>query len=149
MFDSQKRNFNIKWMDNIQQLIQDIPDMRDIYWMWEIEKDSRRWEFIEKLMDDYNALIIVVNEGMNAMDEIVDYQKRNNKWPTIVILEMINMEITNDHYAMITSIKDGFIHSDGFCRYTMNRPHLFVFASIPPDIDNSVSRDRWNIISIK
>lgn len=136
------------WQKNIINLIKTEPDDRTIHWYWDSNGCTGKTALAKLLCHKYNALCIS-GKASDCKHGIVEYFKKNNMYPIIVILNVPRSNIDYVSYEAIESIKDGLFFSGKYesGQVIMNSPHLIIFANNKPDT-RKLSQDRWHIVEI-
>lgn len=137
-----------QWELDILEEIDTKPDHRKINWYWERTGNVGKTTFCKYLCLNHGAQILPTKTA-DAMHHIAKMLE-NEVIPELLIIDIPRSSMDFINYTAIEKIKDGAFTSGkyegGMCLYP--RPHVFVFANEPPNID-SMSLDKWNIVEIK
>lgn len=133
-----------EWQNEIYNLYETEPDGRHLYWYWEPIGKSGKSAFCKYMAVHCKVIVIQggrVGDIMNIiynlnMDEIkmiiIDIPRcHNNKVSYVSIECILNGMITNGKYETGTK--------------TFNAPHVVVFSNYKPDLEDTLSLDRFII----
>lgn len=144
---------NIIWKDwqlKVIDIVNGERNDRTINWFWE-ENGNTGKSFLSKyLVLKYDAII---SDGKkdNVFNQVKIWLDNHNELedPKIIILDCPRYNKEYINYGMIEQLKNGLIYSGkyegGICAF--EPPHVIIFANQEPD-EESLSKDRWNIIEI-
>lgn len=137
------------WEKAIVDILSEKADDRTIHWYWSREGCMGKTTFQKWIFLNYEKVIILGGKSADMKNGIVDYQKKNDDLPKIVL---INIPRINGNYINVEgleSIKDMFFYSGKYEGGMVcgPNPHVFVFANEKPNMD-LMSNDRWRITEI-
>jgi len=135
------RNLNW-WQEICWTYMQETPDRRKIYWIWDRVGNKGKSEFCNYCAIRGGATIL---ESGSYKD--IAYCIPDN--PKIICFDFPKTIEGRINYTAIEKCKDGRIFSSKYESKMkfFNRPHVFCFANFPPDT-STMSMDRWEIINI-
>nr|WPR18610.1 MAG: replication polyprotein [Chemarfal virus 88] len=132
------------WQKRLLEIIEQEPDDRKIYWIWEPVGNSGKTSFCKFLSARYNAMLLTgkANDMKYAIANSPEY-------PRTVIIDCPRSMMDYISYPAIEEIKNAYFFCGKYESKSIigNPPHLIVFANIEPDIEK-LSLDRWEIIRI-
>lgn len=135
------------WQKAIIEKCEEIPNHRDINWIWEEEGNVGKSFLCKYLTIKYQA-IICEGKSNDIMNQI-KLHIENNKIPKIIIVDVPRCHENFINYSCIEKVKNGLLYSGkyegGICVFP--NPHVFIFANTEPDL-TKMSNDRWKIINI-
>lgn len=148
------KKFNIdinlfNWQKDLKVILDDTPDDRSIYWIWETKGRAGKTTFQKWVYLNYKKVVVLSGKCEDMKNGIIQYEKTNDCLPEIIL---INIPRVNENHVSISGmeqVKDMFF----FCgKYEGGmvcgpNPHVVVFANEPPDVD-TMSADRWKIWNI-
>lgn len=132
------------WQRNLINIIEQEPDDRKIYWVWETEGNRGKTSFCKYLSARYGA-VLLTGKGTDmkyAIASMPDY-------PRIVLIDCPRSMMEYVSYPGLEEIKNGYF----FCgKYESkqvigNPPHMIVFANCEPEYEK-LSGDRLEVIHI-
>lgn len=141
---------NVNWKPWQQALIEKIeekPDNRSIYWIWE-EKGNVGKSFLCKYLAlKYDAIIC---EGKtNDILNQINLHIQNDKKPKVILIDSPRSHENYINYSCIEKVKNGLVYSGkyegGVCAFPC--PHVIIFANHEPDTEK-MSNDRWKVVAI-
>lgn len=133
------------WQKDVLFIAESEPDDRTINWIWEAEGNRGKSAMVKYLVVNHHAMII---SGKSAD---IKYQIATAELPPdIIIYDVPRAKRNRVNYAALEQIKDGLFASTKYESKMVLIPdvHIFVFANFEPILDDTVSKDRWNIIEI-
>ena len=138
------------WQEKVISILNTKPNNRTINWIWETNGNVGKSFLAKYLYLKYDA-IIADGKKDNVFNQIklwIDTHK-DNKDPTIILLDIPRYNKDYINYGMLEQIKNGMIYSGkyegGVCVF--KSPHVIIFSNDRPDT-SYMSIDRWNIINI-
>lgn len=136
-----------QWQKDIEEIFYQEPDDRTINWFWEDVGGIGKSAFVKYMVIKHKCLFC---DGGKKSD-IINLVFNNNMDDCKCIIWDIPRS-TKGHisYSTLESIKNGLICNTKYetgVKY-FNSPHVFVFANFPPDDENQLSLDRWNIVNL-
>lgn len=133
------------WEKEILELIKTDPNDRKIYWYYG-EGNIGKTEFTKYLVMKHGA-IMVSGKGADVRNAVCTYLKDTGTFPELVVFPIprsFNTEYLS--YEALENVKDMCFYSGKYegGQVCGPRPHLLVFANVPPDT-TKLSDDRWVI----
>jgi len=137
------------WQKDIVKIIEEEPDDRHIYWIWEDIGNTGKSSFAKYLVVMHDA-IILSGKGNDCKYGIVKHYENNGVYPDIIIYDIPRTNIDYVSYESLESIKNGLFFSGKYesGQVVMNPPHIICFANSEPDL-SKMSADRWKVINLK
>lgn len=135
------------WQLEVMDIIAKPPDPRVINWFWEPDGGVGKTELAIYLYDKHDAMYCC---GKAADIFHIISKQKNRRY--IFIFDITKEKMEHFHYSTIEQIKNGLIVSGKYDSDIIRlpvRPHIFVFANSPPDINKLATNGRWNIIKIE
>lgn len=121
-------------------------DDRIINWFWENQGGVGKSILATWLFDYKHAMLCQgkTNDIYHLMTQFPDRRK-------IFIFDTTMETMEFFRYSTIEQIKNGIVISGKYNGKIMryNRPHVFVFANIPPDQSKMTKNKRWNIVDLR
>lgn len=135
------------WQLEILDIIKEPekPDGRTIHWYWSRDGGVGKSEMALWLYDYKNALVC-----MGKANDIFHILKKEKNRRQIFVFDVTKDKMEYFQYSTLESIKNGYIMSGKYdgSAVRFNRPHIIVFANIPPDTSRMTNKDRWHIVEI-
>lgn len=132
------------WQKEIINIIEQEPDDRKIYWIWERQGGRGKTSFCKYLSVKYQAILLTGKSAdmKYAIAELGEY-------PRVVLIDCPRSMMDYISYPGIEEIKNAYFFAGKYeSRQVIgNPPHLFIFANAPPEFDK-LSQDRWEIKEI-
>lgn len=129
------------WQLEIMDVIQQKPDKRTIWWLWEPNGNVGKTSFCKYLCVKHDALML----SGKSSDMFHMLSKFENKRKLIIVdVPRSSQDFIN--YGALESIKNGLIFSGKYegAQIIFNCPHLICFSNQKPD-ETKMSNDRWKI----
>jgi len=126
------------WQQRVLDKIENPPEDRTIHWYWSDDGCTGKSTLAKHLVLKHDALMV----GGKAADAKTAIAGMRVK-PKIVIMDVPRC-VEHISYTALEEIKNGLFFSSKYesQMVTFNKPHLFVFANIPPATDK-LSQNRW------
>jgi len=136
------------WQKEIVAKCQEVPDDKTINWYWEAAGCAGKTTLCRYLVFHHKALC-VSGKSNDCFHGIIEYEKKNKVFPTIILLNVPRSNLGHVNYEAIESIKDGLFFSGKYesGQVLMDFPHVFIFANESPKVF-SLSKYKWNIVNI-
>lgn len=136
------------WQEELVQLIEEEPDDRTIYWIWE-SGGCRGKTSLAKWLCVHKRAMMAGGKANDIKHMVVKWKESTGVWPQIVIWNVTRSQEDYVSYESIEAIKDGLFFSGKYegGQVVMNSPHIVCFANFEPDTFK-MSEDRWNIREI-
>lgn len=133
-----------QWQKDIVEIIEQEPDDRKIYWIWESQGNRGKTSFCKYLSVKYQAILLT---GKSADMKYSIAQM--GEYPRIVLIDCPRSMMEYISYPGIEEIKNAYFFAGKYESKQVigNPPHLFIFANSPPDMEK-LSQDRWEIREI-
>lgn len=138
------------WQKKIIEVINEIPDKRKIYWLWEDVGNSGKTTFSKYLYDRYPVIYLSSGKGNDILYNFsIQYDTLEEDEKTTVIFDFTRSTEDYISYSSIENIKNGIMCINKYESKVLrfNTPHIIVFANFEPD-RSKLSQDRWKIIMI-
>lgn len=134
------------WQREILDLYNEVPDKRKVYWYWEPTGAVGKSSFVRHMKIIHPRRVWSCSG--NAADIKYGFINRHKQWGDVkmVFLNLCRCAEGHISYNAIESLKDGDLFSTKYESEDLvfERPHVVVFANIPPD-ESKMSADRWDI----
>lgn len=132
-----------EWERDIISIINNIPDKRSIYWIWEKKGLTGKTTFAKYLAHKYNAIPLEGKKN-DILFCAANFESDTYVWDLERSME------NYISYAALEKIKNGFFMCSKYESKPIirNCPHVFVFANFPPDTAQ-LSEDRWRIYNLE
>ncbi len=136
------------WQKRSLATLKKEPNDRTIYWIWEPNGNSGKSAFTKYLVVKESALI-VSGKGADIKYGVVSYYEKEGVDPKIIIVDVPRSMLQYISYQAIEEVKNGCFFSSKYesAMFTMNSPHVVIFANEEPDYDK-MSSDRWEVFKI-
>ena len=136
------------WQKELLSIINEEPDDRIIYWIFEKVGNVGKSQFTKYLCAKHDALV-VSGKGSDAKYLIVKYYEKHGVYPELIIFDIPRSNLDYISWEGMEKIKDGCFASTKYeCDMViMNAPHIICFANEEPQYDK-LSEDRWRIGTI-
>lgn len=130
------------WQLQILDIISKPPHPREINWFWEPFGGVGKSEMCDWLEDYKQA-----QRCEGKASDVFYIIKKNPNRRNIFFFDITKENMEWFKYSTIEKIKNGRIISGKYDSDIVRfaRPHVFVFANIPPDKSKMATKDRWNI----
>lgn len=134
------------WQKDIIDIIEQKPDERTIHWFWEPEGGVGKSTLTKYLVVKKNALMVSGNSK-----DMFHAITKNPSRRKIIIFDIPRSNLEHINYPGIEHIKNGLIFSGKYdsCQTVFNKPHVIIFANEPPNLNKTLSKDKFNIINIR
>ena len=138
------------WQLEALKLIQEEPNKRCIYWIWEPSGKRGKSELVRYLCIKHYGLL-VSGKASDMKHCIVQSCEKDDVPPELILIDMPRSSLNDDgkyyiSYQGLEEIKNGLFCSPKYesKMFIMNPPHLLVFANERPDV-SKMSGDRWKV----
>lgn len=135
------------WQKDILDIIKKEPHDRTIHWYYEYEGNVGKTSLAKHICMNYPALY-VSGGAKDIKYAIAEYVKTNN-------LKVAIFDIPRDKenymvYSALEEVKNGIFFSPKYeaGMVMFNTPHVIVFANFHPQLENTLSQDRWHIVNL-
>lgn len=146
------------WQTCLVEIIDNLPDDRSIYWIYDQEGNCGKTTFAKHLCIKYPNEVIYLNGGpsnckFGVMSFLYDKKKgkleRNEKHLRVAIFDLCRTQDDRVSYQALEEIKNGIFFNTKYesMQVVYNCPHVIVFANFLPD-ESKLSSDRWKIINL-
>lgn len=122
------------WQQNCLDLYLSKPDKRNIQWFWSKEGCTGKTEMVRYLYHHYK---VPFSYG-GSCNDIMNLAYNNIKGCKAFIFCLTRSQKNHVSYKALEQLKDGLISNNKYetgCFAMPSRPHVFVFANMPPDED--------------
>ena len=137
------------WQKDCYDIYLQKPDHRRIYWFWSKAGLTGKTEMVRFLNINHS---VPFSYG-GAVADIMNLAFNNMKGCKAFVFALTRKKGNRISYDALEQLKDGLISNNKYetgC-FTINRPHVFIFANAPPDDDPEelfMSKDRFVIKEI-
>lgn len=130
------------WMVEIDEIIQQKPDPRKIYWFWESEGNRGKSAYCKHLCLTHTNVICVDGKTRDILFAIAQMKMK----PTLILYDIERGAHQYVNYRALEKLKNGLFFSTKYesQMVVMNPPHVVCFSNHPPETKN-LSQDRWII----
>jgi len=137
-----------EWQKTIETLYFSEPDDRAVNWYWEGAGKVGKSAFVKYMVLKHGCLFC---DGGKKADLINLVFNSNMDKCRAIIWDLPRSTKGKISYSTLESIKNGLICNTKYETgvKVFNPPHIFVFANFPPDDENELSKDRWNIVKLQ
>ena len=133
------------WQLNIENLIQEEPDDRIIYWYWDAKGGAGKTALIKRLVSLYPWITY------STCTKSADIVTQADEMMSCYLFNFSRSCKDFDPYGALEQLKDGLVSNCKLQKKTvnvlMNPPHIICFANKPPNT-RKLSADRWKIIRL-
>lgn len=132
-----------KWMLDFK--LNKEPDARKVFYFWGSYGGEGKSSFAKYLAVRKRALVLGTRHNDNKY-AIVSYTKKMKKPPKIIIIDVPRCEGARSiNWKSIEEIKNGMFFSGKYESemFLMNPPHVIIFSNYPPNMNETISQDRW------
>lgn len=138
------------WQQNIINILNEKPNKRNIYWLWEDNGNVGK-SFLCKYIALKNKAIICTGKTNDIFNQVLQWRNENPKTLQIppIIIDNPRSEYCHINYSAIEQLKNGFIYCgkyEGGKVFGLS-PHVFIFANNEPE-EGKLSEDRLIITHI-
>lgn len=137
------------WQKELEDAIVNTePDGRTLYWRWETTGNIGKSSFCKYMYVKHRAYVVKGGSCVNICNMIFNTDMEQCR---CFIIDIPRRKKNNVSYTAIECILDGMITNTKYeCGIkAFNPPHVIVFSNFPPDTDETVSMDRWDIKKIE
>lgn len=136
------------WQLEIEQLLNTEPDGRTINWYYESMGGIGKSSFCKYMYVKHKVLVIQGGKLADIMNMIFNTDMDD---VTMIIIDIPRVNKNKVSYASIECILNGMITNTKYETGTkvFNPPHVIVFSNYAPDIDDTLSADRWKVINLR
>jgi len=129
---------------DIEQIFFTEPDDRKIHWFWETTGGIGKSAFVKYMVVKHGCLFC---DGGKKSDLINLVFNSDMETCRAIIWDLPRCTKGNISYSTLESIKNGLICNTKYETgvKAFNPPHIFVFANFPPEDQDKLSADRWEI----
>lgn len=145
---------NITWRDwqqNIINIVESEPNNRDIHYFYEKNGNVGKSFLAKYLAIKYNA-IIADGKKADIFNQVKIWDEKNPEEDIkLVVIDITRACYNNFSYAAIEALKSGMLYSgkyEGGVFFFEKPPHVIIFANEEPNVDKTLSADRWKIFEI-
>lgn len=129
------------WQLELMDIIQQKPDKRTIWWLWEPKGNVGKTSFCKFLCAKHNALMLS-GKSSDMFHMLTKFEDKRK----LIIVDIPRSTQDFINYGALESIKNGLIFSGKYegAQLLFNCPHLLCFSNQKPDV-SKMSGDRWKI----
>lgn len=139
------------WMEELLNILEQPPDSRSIYWVWEPKGKAGKTHFQKWYeLQHKGDTLILSGKASDMKHGIVQFKEQNKYVPRVV---MCNVPRSTEEkfisWQGMEEIKDMLFYSGKYEGGMINdkNPHFVMFANWLPDVSH-MSGDRWNLCRI-
>ncbi len=135
------------WQKSLSEVLnEEDADDRKIIWIWEAEGAAGKTTFQKYIFSKYDGVVVLGGKADDMKNGIIEYEKHNDKLPSIVLINIPRVNKGAVSIAGIESVKDMFFYSGKYEGGMVcgDPPHIMVFANEEPSLPK-MSMDRWDI----
>ena len=138
-----------KWQKYLEKIIDNEPDDRTIYWIWDKDGNKGKTTFAKWLFINKERVIVLSGKGADMKNGIVEYKKKNKALPRTVIINVPRSTLDYVSYTGLEEVKDMFFYSGKYEGGMVcgDNPHVIIFANEEPHYEK-MSSDRWKVHNI-
>ncbi|AXH74221.1 MAG: putative viral replication protein [Cressdnaviricota sp.] len=127
------------WQKEVMKIIEEDPDDRKIYWLWEEKGNTGKTTF-SKYLSYYHGAVPIEGKKNDILFCAASFPSN------IYIMDLERSMEEYVSYGAIEKIKNGYYMCSKYESKPIvrNPPHMIIFANFPPDI-TALSSDRWVI----
>lgn len=132
----------------ILDIVSETPDDRKIYWISDTRGNTGKTQLARYLCSSRNDVLYISGTGKD-LEHAVARMVKKGKPPQIILFDIWFGAKPFD-YGTIEGIKDGLFFSSRYRSHTVifDKPHVFIFSNLKPELRNCSSEDRWIVYSI-
>lgn len=134
-----------EWQANIEDMVQEEPDDRTIYWYWDAKGGAGKTALIKRLCYLYPWITY------STCTKSADIVTQADASISCYLFNFSRSVSDFDPYGALEQLKDGLISNCKLQKKTinvlMNPPHIICFANKPPNT-RKLSEDRWHIVRL-
>lgn len=141
----------MKWMRDLLELLDQPPDTRSIWWVWEPIGKAGKTTFQKWYELNHKGEVLILSGKAHDMKNgIMKFREDNGSVPRVI---MCNVPRSTEErfisWQGMEEIKDMLFYSGKYEGGMVNdrSPHFVIFANWRPQTSN-MSGDRWNIVRI-
>ena len=126
------------------------PDDRSIYWFWEETGCAGKTTFQKWIFQNYPNVIITSGKIGDMKNCVLTYIQNTNMYPKYVLVNIPRVNNGNVSIAGLECIKDMFFYSPKYegGQVCGPNPHIIVFANEEPEY-HKLSEDRLKVYNLK
>lgn len=135
-----------EWMIEMKTILEQEPDHRTIYWIWEPVGASGKTLFTKMMHLELDGVIFINGKGHDIRHCVADYTTRTGAHPKRVLMNVPRVNKDYVSYEALENVKDMAFYSGKYegCIVNGPNPHVVIFANDRPDKEK-MSEDRWKI----
>jgi len=133
------------WQLEVLEIISQKPDKRTIHWFWEPDGGVGKSELAMWLYHRRNAFV-----GRGKAADVFYLMSKTSERREVFVLDYPKHQVEFINYGMLEEMKNGFVFSGKYESgvITFPRPHVFVFANVPPETER-MSKGRFHVVRIQ
>lgn len=137
-----------EWQIRVNELLEQEPDNRSIWWLWEPNGGTGKTTFIKHTVMKRKDVICISGSVKDIMYGITKYIDDNGRAPKIIFMN-IPRSVEHISYNGLEQVKDGIFYNTKYesGMVVFDSPHVIIMANEKPVI-SKMSLDRWRIIRI-
>lgn len=138
-----------RWEQNIINVINSKPTMRDIHWVYETVGGIGKTEFQKYLLTNFENIIILGGKSSDMKNAIVDYNSKLGILPTTILINIPRAQRNRISYTGLEELKDMVFYSGKYEGGMIcgPRPHIIIFANYEPK-EFEMSADKFIVHDI-
>lgn len=135
------------WQRKIESLFLSEPDDRKIYWYWDSNGNIGKSAFIKYMIIKHKVLFCSGGKHSDIMNLVFNQDMDECRG---VFFDIPRANKGHISYASLESIKNGMVCNTKYETgvKVFNSPHVFIFANFPPENQELLSADRWDITEL-
>lgn len=135
------------WQRQIEQIYENEPDDRKIYWFWEETGNIGKSAFVKYMVVKYKCLFCDGGKKADLINLVFNNDMDQCK---CVIWDLPRSSKGSISYSTLEAVKNGMVCNTKYETGVkfFNSPHIFVFANYPPEKPEELSQDRWIITEL-
>ncbi|AXH73840.1 MAG: Rep domain protein [Cressdnaviricota sp.] len=135
------------WQQKCLDLYLTEPNDRHIHWFWESVGNVGKSAFIKYMIVNYSILFSSGGKHADIINLVFNQDMDNCNG---VFFNIPRSHKGRVDYASLECIKDGMICNTKYETGVkiFNSPHVFVFANFPPEDNDEMSADMWQIVEL-
>lgn len=143
------------WHFKLLPILEDNANKRYVIWIYDKKGNTRKTLFCDKyeLENIDNCITISCTGSMRDIADVIrNWKEEMNNDPRTILLDYPRTASDKESiYTVLESVKNGCITCTKFKgkRIRFVRPHVVVFSNWLPELDTSISNDRWQVYEIQ
>lgn len=137
------------WQKELIEIIENKPDSRSIYWIYDTVGNSGKTTFCKHLCLTKKKCLYVSGKCENIKYAIASFEESNGYYPNLILFDFVRSNEEKLSYEAIEAVKNGifFVGKYESKQVVFDNPHVIIFANFKPEL-HKLSLDRWHIRNI-